>query len=87
MEESKVLQATGIYKGNVENGSRFFNVTGIDENNNSFSLFFMCKDHYTETIINAFRRLHPVLLNKPITPTEPLVESSTLKSEGDEIDG
>lgn len=87
MGESKVLQATGIYKGNVEKGVQFFNVTGEDENKNSFSLYFMCKDHYTETIINAFRRLRPVLLDRPIVPVEPPVEQPAPTPEGEKIDG
>jgi hypothetical protein len=83
MCESKILQATGIYKGNVEKGVQFFNVTGEDENKNPYSLYFMCKDHYTDTIINAFRRLHPVLINKPIEP----VEAPISAPEGDKVDG
>lgn len=87
MGESKVLQATGIYKGSVEKGVQFFDVIGEDENKNSFSLCFMCKDHYTETIVNAFKRLHPVLLNKPIVPVEPPVEQSAPAPKGDKTDG
>jgi hypothetical protein len=84
MGESKVLQATGIYKGSVERGVQFFNVTGEDENKNTFSMHFMCKDHYTETLINAFKRLHPVLVNKPITPVE---EAPIPAPEGEKTDG
>ena len=87
MGESKVLQAIGIYKGSEEKEVQFFNVVGEDENKNSFSIYFMCKNHYTETIVNAFRRLYPVLVNRPITPAEPLTEPETSTSEGDKIDG
>ena len=68
MGESKVLQAYGVFKGNLENIVQFFNVVGEDENGVTYSMHFMCKDHYTETIINAFKRLHPVKLNRPIEP-------------------
>jgi len=75
MGEQIVLQAKGIYKGNLEREVQFFNVVGEDLSGNTYSLHFMCKNHYTETIVNAFRRLHPVLMQKPIEPADaPLVE-------------
>lgn len=77
MGESKVLQAHGVFKGNLENRVQFFNVVGEDENGVTYSMHFMCKDHYTETIINAFKRLHPVKLNRPIEPV----------AEGEKTDG
>jgi len=70
MGEQIVLQAKGIYKGNLEREVQFFNVVGEDLSGNTYSLHFMCKNHYTETIINAFRRLHPVLMRKPIEPAD-----------------
>lgn len=70
MGEQIVLQAKGIYKGNLEREVQFFDVVGEDLSGNTYSLQFMCKNHYTETIINAFRRLHPVLMQKPIEPAD-----------------
>ena len=70
MGEQIILQAKGVYKGNLENRVQFFNVVGEDQSGNTYSLHFMCKDHYTDTITNAFRRLHPVLMQKPIEPAD-----------------
>ena len=70
MGEQIVLQAKGIYKGNLEREVQFFDVVGEDLSGNIYSMHFMCKNHYTETIINAFRRLHPVLMQKPIEPAD-----------------
>jgi hypothetical protein len=70
MGEQIILQAKGICKGNVEREVQFFNVVGEDLSGNIYSMYFMCKNHYTETIINAFRRLHPVLVQNPIEPAD-----------------
>ena len=70
MGEQIILQAKGICKGNVEREVQFFNVVGEDLSGNIYSMHFMCKNHYTETIINAFRRLHPVLMQKLIEPAD-----------------
>ena len=70
MGEQIILRAKGIYKGNVEREVQFFGVVGEDLSGNIYSMHFMCKNHYTETIINAFRRLHPVLMQKPIEPAD-----------------
>ena len=79
MGEQIVLQAKGIYKGNLEKEVQFFNVVGEDLSGNIYSLHFMCKNHYTETIVNAFRRLHPVLMQKPIEPADaPSVEGEKI---------
>lgn len=70
MGEQIVLQAKGVYKGNLEKEVQFFSVVGEDLSGNIYSLHFMCRNHYTDTVINAFRRLHPVLMNRPIEPAE-----------------
>jgi hypothetical protein len=70
MGEQIVLQAKGVYKGNLARGVQFFDVVGEDQSGNTYLLHFMCKDHYTDTIINAFRRLHPVPMQKLIEPAD-----------------
>ena len=47
MGEQIILQAKGVYKGNLENRVQFFNVVGEDQSGNTYSLHFMCNDPYT----------------------------------------
>ena len=59
--EEKILQAVGVYKGDNEHKLQLFKFIGEDESGVKYSLLFACKEMYTETLSNAFRRLHPLL--------------------------
>jgi D-lyxose ketol-isomerase len=70
MMEEKILQAVGVYKGDNEHKLQLFKVVGEDENGVKYSLVFACKEMYTETLSNAFRRLHPLLREEEVNTKE-----------------
>ena len=79
MSEEITLQPTGIYRENEEKGVQFFKIVGKDDGEKYYTMQFMCKSHYTETVTKAFGRLHPVLLQSKVE------SGNTVSTQGENV--
>lgn len=61
MSEPSILNAKGVFKGQLEKGVQFYHVVGEDADGDQVILIFGCGLNYAETIDKSFTRLFPIL--------------------------
>ena len=87
MSEATILNAKGIFKGQIEKGAQCYHVVGEDANGNQVVLIFGCKPNFTTTVDTAFSRLFSVRFKAadPILPLDKEIIGIT--PEGDATNG
>ena len=60
MSEPAIINSTGIFKGQIENGVQYYHVTGEDADGDKVIIIFGCKTNFSDAIDTSFRRLFPV---------------------------
>lgn len=67
MSEPAILNAKGIFRGQIEKGVQYYHVTGEDADGDQVVLIFGCRPNFTAAIDTAFSRLFPVIFKAPNT--------------------
>ena len=65
MSDPAILNAKGIFKGQIEKGVQYYHVVGEDADGDQVILIFGCRPNFTKAIDTAFKKLFPVFFKAP----------------------
>jgi hypothetical protein len=60
MSEPAIINAVGVYKGQIENGVLYYHAIGEDAEGDQVVFLFGCQPNFSETVDKALSKLFPV---------------------------
>jgi hypothetical protein len=84
MSEPAIINAVGVFKGQIENGVLYYHAVGEDAEGDQVVLLFGCQPNFSEAIDKAFSRLFPVRF-KAADTVKPLADTIDISPKGDTI--
>lgn len=74
MSEPVILNAKGIFKGQIEKGVQYYHAVGEDADGDQVILIFGCRPNFAGSIDTAFSRLFPITFKAP-NVTKPVTDN------------